>query len=249
MLTIDGGAGEGGGQIIRTSLALALVTGKPFHITNVRARREKPGLQPQHLTAVNAAARIGRAEVTGARIGASEFMFIPGGVTPGEYTFSIGTAGSTTLVLQTVLPPLMIARAPSVVTLEGGTHNIHAPPFDFLEKTFLPLVSRTGPQVLVELERYGFYPRGGGRFHVMIEPASEPQRLDLLERGEIRAERASALVVNLPRSIAEREIAVIKEKMGWSDEQLQVEISNNAMSQGNVVLIEIESEHLGTCKK
>ena len=163
MITIDGSFGEGGGQIIRTSCALSLITGKPFRIYNVRARRDKPGLQRQHLTAVNSAAQIGSAQVDGAGVGSTEFTFRPGHVVPGDYTFSIGTAGSTTLVLQTVLPPLMIATAPSRITLEGGTHNVHAPPFEFLQKTFLPLVNQTGMCVSLELERYGFYPPGGGR--------------------------------------------------------------------------------------
>ncbi|HYO63164.1 MAG TPA: RNA 3'-terminal phosphate cyclase [Pyrinomonadaceae bacterium] len=244
MLTIDGSFGEGGGQIIRTSLALALVTGKAFRAYNVRARRDKPGLRQQHLTAVNAAARIGQAKVDGAAVGSREFTFLPGEVVPGEYVFDIGTAGSTTLVLQTVLPPLTLAREPSALTFVGGTHNAFAPPFDFVEKTFLPLVNRTGPRVSAALERYGFYPRGGGRFGVLVEPAAEFERLELLERGELCAQRARALVVNLPPHIAARELAVVKEKMGWGDEQLHVETSRDSLSQGNVVMLEIESEHL-----
>lgn len=244
MLTIDGSFGEGGGQIIRSSLALSLITVKPFRIYNVRAGRAKPGLQRQHLTAVNAAAEIGHAQVDGAKVGAREFTFIPGEVSPGEYAFDIGTAGSTTLVLQTVLPPLMLANAPSVLALTGGTHNPHAPPFDFLAQTFLPLINRMGPRVTVELERYGFYPPGGGKLNVYIEPAAKLQRLDLIERGEIMAQRARALVVNLPPSIGERELLVVKEQLNWSDDQLRVETSNNAHSPGNVLTIEIESEHL-----
>lgn len=246
MLTIDGSQGEGGGQIIRTSLALSLVTGTPFRVYNVRARRDKPGLRQQHLTAVRAAERIGQAQVEGAAVGSSEFTFRPGKVLPGEYNFDIGTAGSTTLVLQTVLPPLSMADAPSVLTLEGGTHNAFAPPFDFLQKTFLPLVSRTGAHVYAELERYGFYPRGGGKFSVIIEPAAADgvRRLEILERREIRARRATALVVNLPPHIAERELAVLRQKLGWDEELLHVETSTDAYSPGNVVLIEIESEQL-----
>lgn len=244
MLTIDGSFGEGGGQIIRSSLALSLITGKPFRVYNVRARREKPGLKPQHLMAVKAAAEIGHAKVDGVAVGASEFTFVPDKPTPGEYTFSIGTAGATTLVLQTILPPLMIADAPSVITLEGGTHNKHAPPFDFLEKSFLPLVNRTGPHVSIELERYGFYPPGGGRINVYIEPRTEPQRMEINERGLIKERRARALVVKLPESIAERELKIIREHLNWNDEELRVETSYNALSPGNVVMIEIESEHL-----
>lgn len=244
MITIDGSFGEGGGQIIRSSCALSLITGKAFRIYNVRARRDRPGLQRQHLTAVKAAAEIGQAKVDGVAVGSSEFTFVPGKVSPGEYVFSIGTAGSTTLVLQTLLPPLMAASAPSRLTLEGGTHNVHAPPFEFLQKTFLPLVNRIGPHVSVELERYGFYPPGGGRVHVHIEPGAEWRRLDLRERGRVREQRARALVVNLPQSIAERELGVIREKLGWDDRQLQMETSTNAYSPGNVVTIEIESEHV-----
>jgi RNA 3'-terminal phosphate cyclase (ATP) len=244
MLTIDGSFGEGGGQIIRTSLALSLVTGKPFHVERVRARREKPGLRQQHLTAVNAAAEIGHATVEGAAVGSKEFSFTPGSIIPGEYIFNIGTAGSSTLVLQTVLPPLMVASGPSILRIEGGTHNVHAPPYEFLERTFLPLVRQIGPHVDIELERYGFYPPGGGRFNVLIEPASQTQHLDLRKRGRIRARRARALIVNLPASMAERELTVIKEKMGLNDDELYAEISDNAISRGTAAMVEIESEHL-----
>lgn len=244
MLTIDGSIGEGGGQIIRSSLALSLITKKAFRIYNVRARRERPGLQRQHLTAVSASAEIGGAQVDGASVGAREFTFVPGEVVPGEYTFNIGTAGSTTLVLQALLPPLMVAAAPSLLKLEGGTHNVHAPPFEFLQKTFLPLVNRIGPQVSIELERYGFYPPGGGKFSVYVEPADKLRRLNLTTRGEILARRARALLVNLPPNIGERELAVIKERLNWRDDELRVETSRNAHSPGNVLTIEIESEQL-----
>jgi RNA 3'-terminal phosphate cyclase (ATP) len=244
MIDIDGSSGEGGGQIIRTSLALSLVTGKAFRVERVRARREKPGLQRQHLTAVTAAAEVGRARVEGAHVGAREFSFEPGEVAPGDYTFSIGTAGSTTLVLQTVLPPLMIAGGPSLLTLEGGTHNVHAPPFDFIQKSFLPLVNRTGPKVSAELARYGFYPPGGGRFQVLIEPAAGRRRLDLDERGGIRRRLARALVVKIPPAVAERELAVVRERLGWSGDELRVETSANALSPGNVLTLEVETEHL-----
>jgi len=244
MLSIDGSFGEGGGQIIRTSLALSLVTGKAFRVYNVRARRAKPGLQPQHLTAVAAAAEVGRARVEGAHVGTKEFTFVPGGVAPGQYRFAIGTAGSTTLVMQAVLPPLLLAPGPSLLTFEGGTHNPHAPPFEFIEKTFLPLVNRTGPTVTVELERYGFYPPGGGRFSVYVEPGQGPRRLDLVERGVVLAERARALCVNLRPDIGERELKVVGEQMGLPLDQLRLETSDNAISPGNVLTVEVESENL-----
>jgi RNA 3'-terminal phosphate cyclase (ATP) len=136
MILIDGSIGEGGGQILRTALGLSMVTGQPFRIEKIRAGRDKPGLLRQHLTAVNAAATVCGASVEGAVISSRELSFTPGNVKAGEYTFSIGSAGSTTLVLQTVLPALLTADGPSSLTLEGGTHNPHAPPIDFLEKAF-----------------------------------------------------------------------------------------------------------------
>jgi RNA 3'-terminal phosphate cyclase (ATP) len=201
-------------------------------------------LQRQHLTAVLAAAEVGRARVEGALLGAREFSFEPGEVAPGDYTFSIGTAGSTTLVLQAVLPPLMIAAGPSLLTLEGGTHNVHAPPFDFIQRTFLPLVNRTGLRVTAELERYGFYPPGGGRLQVFIEPTNERHKLELNKRGQIQRRLARALVVKLPPAIAERELAVVRERLGWSGDELEVETSDDAPSPGNVLTLEVETDHL-----
>ncbi len=160
MITIDGSYGEGGGQILRTSLALSLVTGKPFSIRNIRAGRKKPGLMRQHLTAVNAAAEIGQAAIEGNRIGSQAFTFEPEMIKPGNFHFAIGSAGSCTLVFQTILPALLTAGEPSEIILEGGTHNPFAPPFDFLEKAFLPVINRMGPKVAAVLEKPGFYPAG-----------------------------------------------------------------------------------------
>ena len=171
MVAIDGSFGEGGGQILRSSLALAMVTGTPFRIENIRANRDNPGLARQHLTAVESAAALCGACVEGAELRSRQLTFTPGRVTPGDYAFSVGSAGSTTLVLQTVLPALLIGSQPSTLTLEGGTHNPFAPPLDFLEKAFIPVINRMGPKIDVALERPGFAPRGGGRFIVTIEPA------------------------------------------------------------------------------
>jgi len=244
MVAIDGSFGEGGGQVLRTALALSLVTRKPFRIENIRAGRKNPGLLRQHLTAVNAAAEISRAEVTGAAIGSRELTFAPGSVVPGDYSFAVGTAGSTTLVLQTVLPALLIASGESNFVLEGGTHNPFAPPFDFLDKAFLPLVNRMGPRVTAELERPGFYPAGGGRMSVTIEPAARLSRLDLPARGEVLARRAKAVVANLPISIAERELKVIARKMSWQRDWMKAESVERSPGPGNVVTIEIECEHV-----
>jgi RNA 3'-terminal phosphate cyclase (ATP) len=244
MLIIDGSFGEGGGQILRTALGLSLVTSTPFRIEKIRARRAKPGLMRQHLTAVSAAAQVGQAEVAGAFIGGMELTFIPGKVVPGNYSFSVGTAGSATLVLQTVLPALLTAAQPSVLVLEGGTHNPHAPPFDFLAKAFLPLVNRMGPKVTATLLRPGFYPAGGGQLTVALEPAAQLTSFDLLARGEIVGRRARAMVARLPRHIAERELDVIAQKMSWDRTCLHVETVEDARGPGNVVIIEIESQHV-----
>jgi RNA 3'-terminal phosphate cyclase (ATP) len=183
LIRIDGRLGEGGGQILRTSLSLSLVTGKAFRIENIRAGREKPGLLRQHLAAVLAAAEVCGGEVEGAVPGSSCLTFRPGPVRPGQYRFSVGTAGSATLVFQTVLPALMLGSWPSSVEVEGGTHNMAAPPYDFLSRTFVPLVNRMGPNVSLRFERYGFYPAGGGRFSAEIQPAVALKPLHLGERG------------------------------------------------------------------
>jgi len=243
MIHIDGSHGEGGGQIVRSSLALSLVTGQPVVIENIRAGRQKPGLMRQHLAAVNAAARIGNAQVAGAEMGARTLTFVPQQIVPGNYHFSIGTAGSTTLVLQTILPALIISNGPFTVTLEGGTHNQWAPPFDFLQKAFLPIINRMGPKVSVELERHGFYPAGGGRFTVSIEPSPNLNGFDLLKRGELKSRSAIALVSNLPRHIAQRETDAILHKMNWNASCARVE-EVTAHGPGNVVSTQLEYEHV-----
>src|ERR1051326_3946650 len=189
MITIDGSQGEGGGQIMRTSLALSLVTGQPFRMEQIRAKRQKPGLLRQHLTAVEAAKTVGGAEVEGAALNSQTLEFRPRSVTPGNYRFAVGTAGSATLVLQTVLPSLLTASGPSTLTLEGGTHNPLAPPFDFLSCSFMPLIHRMGPSVELELRTPGFYPAGGGKFHARVEPAKRLSPLVLDERGALQSRR------------------------------------------------------------
>jgi RNA 3'-terminal phosphate cyclase (ATP) len=244
VIHLDGSAGEGGGQILRTALGLSLVTGTPFTIESIRAGREKPGLLRQHLTAVQAAAAIGKADISGAAIGSRVLTFRPGPVTPGHYSFSVGTAGSATLVLQTVLPALLAARGPSTLSLEGGTHNAWAPPFDFLERAFLPILARMGAKVAVKLERRGFYPAGGGRFTAMIEPASRLERLELSDRGKIKALRGAAIVASLPAGIAQRELKVLERSLSIDRTRLKVVEDRESTGPGNVVFVEVESEHV-----
>ena len=244
MITIDGSHGEGGGQIVRSSLALSLVTGKPVTIENIRARRPRPGLMRQHLTAVQAAARIGQAEVSGDAIGSGRVTFRPKTIRPGDYIFDIGSAGSTMLVLQTMLPALMIADGSSRIVLEGGTHNPFAPPFDFLQRAFVPLIGRLGPRIEMTLERPGFYPAGGGRAVISVQPAAVLKPLELLDRGPIVGRSIRALVANLPRHIGDRECKRAVEQLQWEPACAAVEEISDPPGPGNVLFIEVDCEHV-----
>lgn len=243
-LHIDGSQGEGGGQILRSSLAMSLCLGIPFHITGVRASRRKSGLQPQHLAAVRAAAAISAAELEGATPGSGELTFAPQAVRPGHYRFATGTAGSATLVLQTVLPALLTADRPSHLELSGGTHNPRAPSFDFMQLAFLPLINRMGPRVTARLIQPGFYPAGGGVMQVDIEPVPRLMPLRLPERGPVMAQTATALVSSLPLHIAHREIHVIGRELGLPAEDMQAREITSARGPGNVVTVIIRSHHI-----
>ena len=238
MLVVDGSRGEGGGQVLRTSLSLAMVLGRPFRIERIRAGRARPGLMRQHLCAVEAARAVSSASVEGAALGSRELTFVPRGVAPGSYRFAVGTAGSACLVLQTVAPALLTAGGPSRLVLEGGTHNPKAPPFDFLARVFLPILARMGPEVRAAIERHGFYPAGGGRVVVDIKPAPALAPIELLEPLAVRVRRARALLSRLPRHIAERELAVVREDLGWDDAECAIE-EVDSPGQGNALLLEV----------
>ena len=239
-LTIDGAQGEGGGQVLRTSLALALTTGRPVRFVRIRARRSKPGLRAQHLACVRAAAAVGCAEVSGAELGSQELTFRPQALAPGDHTVDVGTAGSTGLVLQTVLPALLRASAPSTLRLRGGTHNPLAPPFEFLRRCYFPLVERVGGRVTGELGRPGFFPQGGGAATYRITPAATLAPFELLERGGRRAAGAEALISRLPRHVAERELEVVRRELGWRGEVREL----GAAGPGNALLLWAEYEHV-----
>ena len=229
---------------MRSALALSLVTGRPFRIGNIRAGRKKPGLMRQHLTALNAAAEIGAAEVRGNTIGSPAFTFAPQTIRAGRFHYAIGSAGSCTLVLQTILPALVVAEGTSEIILEGGTHNPFAPPFDFLARAFLPLVARMGPQIEAVLEKPGFFPAGGGRFRVAISPVQRLKPLHLTERGALRRQTARADVSHLPLSIAHRELKVVGRELGWPPESLEAVAVENAQGPGNILTITIDSKAL-----
>jgi len=244
MIMLDGAEGEGGGQILRTALALSLRTGTPFRIDRIRAGRARPGLMRQHLTAVEAAATVGEATVSGAEIGSPSLVFRPKSVRGGAFSFSVGTAGSATLVLQTVLPALITAQAASTLHLEGGTHNPFSPPFDFLQRAYLPLLQQMGPIVVASLQRPGFYPAGGGRFDVSVEPVAALKPLTIETRGALTQGSARIIVANLPRVIAEREITRLSERLGWEATAFSIEHRGDALGPGNAIIVEIASEHV-----
>lgn len=244
MISINGSMGEGGGQVLRTSLALSMVTGQPFVINNIRAGRRKPGLLRQHLTAVKAATEVSCAQVNGAALGSDSIEFTPGPISAGTYSFSIGSAGSTTLVLQTVLPALMLANGPSKLIIEGGTHNPFAPTVYFLTKCFLPVLAKMGPKVDVELVRHGFFPAGGGQIRVSIEPAERLSPLDLIERGDITRRLAISTVAGLPGAIADRELETVAKKLDLTNNEIKHDLLGDGLGPGNVLSIELESDQL-----
>jgi RNA 3'-terminal phosphate cyclase (ATP) len=243
-LLIDGSMGEGGGQVLRTSLALSLVTGRPFRINEIRAGRKKPGLLRQHLTAVNAAAEIGNAEVQGAVRGSTELTFNPDKVRPGDYTLSVGTAGSTTLVLQSVLPALITAAGQSRLVIEGGTHNPYAPPFEFIEKCFLPCLRRMGPDCTCTLDRPGYYPAGGGKIIITVNPAAVLKPLEINERGKALQHSARAVICHLSPQIGRRELTVMKKMLAWEEECLRLVEMHNARGPGNVLIAELAFDQI-----
>jgi len=243
IIHIDGSFGEGGGQILRSSLGLSLVTGKPFELYNIRAGRKKPGILRQHLTAVKGAVEISGGTVTGDHIGSDRIVFEPGTVKGGSYHFSVGTAGSTTLVLQALLPALLTASGETTITLEGGTHNPMAPPFHFLQRSFLEIINSMGPKVSASIKRYGFFPAGGGRFEVTVKPVDTLKRLDILEKGEKVACRATALYAKIPEEIAQSEVNLVRRRLSLENEDIAV-MEVPSPGPGNVVLVEVESEHV-----
>ena len=217
VLKIDGSTGEGGGQIIRTALSLSMLTGTPIEIINIRAGRAKSGLMRQHLMCVQASQQISNAKVTGAHLGSMAFTFTPSTVQAGDYTFDIGSAGSTSLVLQTLLPALLFANTDSsnnsTVTITGGTHNPLAPTTDFLQQAFIPMLDKLGMQIDIECMQAGFAPVGGGMIQATITPfmrRADTSRLDLTERGNLSHIALVASVLNLEYAICQRELASAK---------------------------------------
>ncbi|KPG82063.1 RNA 3'-terminal phosphate cyclase [Pseudomonas sp. RIT-PI-o] len=241
VIELDGAIG--GGQVLRSALSLSMVTGRAFRIGQIRARRSRPGLLRQHLTAVMAAAEVCGARICGAHLDSQALSFEPGVIRAGDFKFAIGTAGSCTLVLQTLLPALMRAPQASRVTISGGTHNPLAPPTDFLSRSWLPLLRRMGGDVELDLLRHGFAPAGGGEIAVRVQPSSL-MRLDLCERGEAISRQALALTAGLASTVAQRELNHVAKRLNWPSDALQHVTIDPARGPGNVLLLEYAFEHV-----
>ncbi len=229
LVTIDGSYGEGGGQILRTSLTLSVLTGRPVEITKIRAGRSKPGLQPQHLASVRAAAAISAADLDGTEAGSTRLRFNPqASATPGSYHFEIGTAGAVTLVAQTILLPLALAPAPSHVTITGGTHVPHAPTMEYLAEVYGSLLAEHGLRAVFATPNAGFFPRGGGQLDLQIKPTAELTPLIRTERGAMRSLTAKIVTARLPPDVAARGEAEVRKRLRLPGGELRVETHASA---------------------
>lgn len=247
MITIDGSYGEGGGQILRTALALSCITNKAVHITNIRKGRHKPGLLQQHLTCVKAAKKITRAKVKGDEFRSQELLFEPAEIESGKYFFNVaeerGSAGSVTLVLQTILPILIRANESSSVSISGGTHTKWSPPVHYTQKVLQSTLKSLGLDVSVALKKWGFYPIGKGEIEVKIESTDQIKDINLAERGSLQCLSGISVVAGLPLSIAERQKREVKRNLkDWTPEIEVLEVST--ASKGTFVFLLAEFENL-----
>lgn len=240
LLELDGRAG--GGQLLRSALTLSLCTGTGFLMEGIRAGRSRPGLMRQHLTAVQAACVISGGEVHGATLGSTTLRFVPGPVVAGDYSFAIGTAGSTMLVLQTLMPAFWQASGTSRLRLEGGTHNPLAPNADFIAETYLPALRRMGVCASVELQSHGFYPAGGGVVTATVEPCTHLAPTEFTARGRFVGIHATALLSALSASIGRRELSVLGKRLDLPEERLELRSVRPAIGPGNAVLVRVEHE-------
>ncbi|MDH5709236.1 MAG: RNA 3'-terminal phosphate cyclase [Hylemonella sp.] len=255
MIELDGSAGEGGGQILRTALALSLITGQAFRIDHIRAKRPKPGLMRQHLACVQAAVAVGGGDAStralgrdghAPQVGETALTFTPGAIAAGDHAFAVGSAGSCMLVLQTVLWPLLQASQPSRLTLRGGTHNPMAPSTAFLQELAPYFAGQGGaPLFKIDVRRHGFYPAGGGEVEVLVHPPADGLgRIELMARGALREAYAECLHAGIPRGVAERELAVLQAELGWQGAQLRDRALRANEGPGNALLAVLRYEHI-----
>jgi RNA 3'-terminal phosphate cyclase (ATP) len=246
---IDGSAGEGGGQILRTSLALAMITGRPLRMRRIRAGRAKPGLRRQHLACVEAAARLCHAQVQGATLGSQDLEMVPGPITGGAMELDIGSAGSTTLVVQTILVPALAAGVGLRAVLRGGTHNPLAPPYEFLDRVYVPHLRAMGADVALVLDRHGFASGGGergargpgalGQLTVTVGAGGALRPIEVVAAGPIVARRSTAILARLPTHVADREHAVVQQHLGFRPDECETREVRDA-GPANALLVEIE---------
>jgi RNA 3'-terminal phosphate cyclase (ATP) len=248
-LRIDGSYGEGGGQILRTSLALSCVLGRAIELDNIRKARKKPGLQPQHLTAVKAAAAISNARVEGAELSSTSLRFSPGRIIGDNYSFDVaekkGSAGSTSLVLQTIMLPLCFAEQPSTITISGGTHAPWSPSFHYLRHVFLNALSRAGASVDLSLEKWGWYPIGGGKIIARIDPIRAFSSHAIIGRGKLKGVSGISAVSNLPQDIAirQRSRALIALRQRGVDAAIEI-VSAPSPGKGTFVFLLAEFDNI-----
>lgn len=244
LVKIDGSLGEGGGQVLRTSLSLSAITGHELSLVNIRAGREKPGLKRQHLTCVKAVAEICGAKVSDVTVGSKELEFSPGKIKSGEYRFDVGTAGSVILVAQTVIPVLLHADGESIVTITGGTHVPFAPTWEFFELCYLPELRRMGADVKADLEQCGFYPAAGGVVKLKIKPFDDSRRqekYELTDLGTYKGGKVVGVVSGLPRDIADAEVGIVAAK--FREFSLAREVKEvSSMGPGNYCYVRLDYE-------
>ena len=242
LINIDGK--YGGGQILRTALSLSMITGKGFRIKNIRGQRKKSGLMRQHLTCVEAATKISGASAQGASLASTQLSFVPEQIVAGDYHFKIGTAGSTSLLAQTLIPALLQASGKSKVILEGGTHNPLAPTASYLQQVFLPMLKKMGAEVELKLTRYGFAPSGGGAVELSIKPCAKLAALHLLERGELVSRSLDSYLAHVHDSVGKRELDALNKRLKWGEECCHIIDASNSRGSGNCVTAAVHYEHV-----
>lgn len=245
MIEIDGSYGEGGGQILRTALAFSAILETPIRVKNIRASRKNPGLGNQHLAAVNALARISGAMIEGNRIGSQTLTFIPQEIRPGDYEFKIETAGSVTLLLQAIFLPLCLAQADSTLTLVGGTHVPWNPPFHYFSQVFLPTLRPMRVSAEAVIEKWGFYPKGGGRVQLKISPTDGLKPISLVERGLLRKICGISAIANLPKHVADRQKDQASKRIRREleiDPEIDVLYDAPSIGQGSFLFLLLEHE-------
>ena len=247
-LEIDGDYGEGGGQILRSSLSLSAILGQPIRLTNIRSGRKNPGLSAQHLTTVNAVAEITNAEVSGATLGSQTLTFVPQRIRGGNYSFDVAdarpSAGALSLVFQSVAVALAYADAPSTVTLRGGTHVPYSPNTHYLQTIFIPTLAKFGFQGSFKLKRWGWYPRGGGEATGRVQAGSNWRGVNLSERGALKAIRGISAVSNLPSHIASRQRDRCMARLAQFAGCISIElVEGKSIGQGTLVYLNAVFEH------